>query len=86
MLSSNQISHLLNDYSNRVVGKRAVLKAVASGEIKCVVLADDVDVEMLNEITAFCRDNGVKVYQSESKRELGKLAGIEVACACIGLF
>ena len=82
----NQISHLLNDYSNKVVGKKAVLKAVASGKIKCVILADDVDVDMLNEVATFCKDKGVKIYQVESKRDLGKAVGIDVACVCVGLF
>ena len=86
MLSSNEISHLLNNYSEILVGKRAVLKAVALGKIKCVVLADDVDANILRDITMACLDKGVKIYGCESKQLLGKLAGIDVACACVGLF
>ena len=45
-----------------LVGKRAVLKAVALGKIKCVVLADDVDANILRDITMACLDKGVKIY------------------------
>ncbi|HEY8423797.1 MAG TPA: ribosomal L7Ae/L30e/S12e/Gadd45 family protein [Clostridia bacterium] len=71
--------------SSLLVGTRQVLKACAKGELRCVVLASDVDESLGEKILQTCSQYNVEVLRYPSKRELGRLAGIEVASAVVGI-
>ena len=62
-----------------------VLKSIESKTVKCVIVADNADGFIKNSVTALCRDNGIEIVSVPSKRELGRVSGIDVPAAVVGL-
>lgn len=71
--------------SRVVVGKRQVERGLSEGNIRCVVLASDADEALKTQLSARAKALGVPVSTVNSKIELGKLVGIEVAAATVGI-
>lgn len=78
---------LLNLLSNSqtFVGTKQVLREMSSGRIRCVILAEDADDFIKDKIILAANQNGVAVHPTSSQEELGKLAGIAVKAAVIGI-
>jgi len=83
-MTNVDIKKLINN-SSVLVGTRQVLKACAKGALRCVILASDADESICNKIVQTCAQHNTEVYNFPSKRELGKLAGIDVASAVVGI-
>lgn len=71
--------------SKKVVGTKQVLKSIESNTVKCVIVADNADGFIRNQIIVLCHEKGIKVEKVPSKEALGKLCGIDVSAACVGL-
>lgn len=71
--------------SPKLVGLKQVLSSVGSGKLRCVVLAPDADPDIRGKVLTACIRHSVEVINYASKAELGKLCGIEVACATVGI-
>lgn len=71
--------------SNKVVGIKQCLKAIESGNVDCVFIAEDADEKLLRGIKEACSAKSIELVNIESKKALGKACGIEVgsAVACI---
>ena len=59
--------------SEKVVGTKQVLKSIEGKTVKCVIVAE------------LCRENGIEIISVPSKKELGRISGIDVPAAVVGL-
>lgn len=71
--------------SEKVVGTKQVLKSIESKTVKCVIVADNADGFIKNSVIASCKENDIEVLTVPSKRELGRVSGIDVPAAVVGL-
>lgn len=71
--------------SEKVVGTKRVLKSIEGKTVKCVIVADNADGFIRNSVTALCRENGIEIISVPSKKELGRISGIDVPAAVVGL-
>ena len=71
--------------SEKVVGTKQVLKSIEGKTVKCVIVADNADGFIRNSVTALCRENGIEIISVPSKREFGRISGIDVPAAVVGL-
>ena len=73
------------DQEHCIVGTKQVLRCIAEGSLKRVVLAKDADAPLKERIRTACCKGGVRLSEAGSMAELGMAAGIDVNAACIGL-
>lgn len=71
--------------SEKVVGTKQVLKSIEGKTVKCVIVADNADGFIKNSVTALCRESGIEIISVPSKKELGRISGIDVPAAFVGL-
>lgn len=71
--------------SNKAVGIKQSLKAVANGMAKAVFIARDADEKITGNLVELCRTNGIPIEYADTMKQLGKAVGIEVgaSAACI---
>jgi large subunit ribosomal protein L7A len=67
------------------VGLKQTLKAIQRGEAKEVIIAQDADAHVIGQIQTACADHEVPVSFVDSKRELGKVSGIDVGAASVAI-
>lgn len=70
----------------RIIGKKVVgikqsIKAIKSGEGKTVYVANDADMELIQQVEKLANENSLEVIHVNSMTELGKLCGIDVGAA-----
>ncbi len=71
--------------SSTTIGFRQTEKAIKKGAIAQVIVASNIDTSLEKVILTECSQNNISVKRALTKQELGKLAGLEVSCACIGI-
>ncbi|HPD01925.1 MAG TPA: ribosomal L7Ae/L30e/S12e/Gadd45 family protein [Eubacteriales bacterium] len=71
--------------SEKAVGRKEVLRGITEGTIWCVIVSEDADQDIKDEIESAAFRRGAELRWTPSKDELGRLAGIKVAAACVGL-
>ena len=64
-----------------VVGAKQLKKALVSGKVFRVYLANDADPAIVEPLEAMCQQNSVAFVWVRSKTELGKACGIHVGAA-----
>ena len=64
-----------------VVGAKQLRKALCSGIVCCVYLAENADPAITEPILALCQQQGVDYKWIRSMTELGKACGIEVGAS-----
>lgn len=71
--------------NNRIVGAKQTVKAVKSGTVKTVYVADDAEQKVIKPIIELCNHNNVEVVHVTTMQRLGELCSIDVgaATACI---
>ena len=69
----------------RIVGTKQVLKAISSGVLKCVYIAEDVEPFLYSKLYSACETAGTPVVLVNTMSELGKACGIDVGAACAGI-
>ncbi len=69
----------------KVVGTKAVLRALKDNRLKLVFLANDADTFLFTSVTRAADAAGVQVQRVAAMKELGKACGVEVAAAAAGL-
>lgn len=77
---------LLKDIESHktVFGIREVTRYIGSGNIRCVIIASNADSFIKDKAVSLCESNNVSYRFLPSKEEIGKIAGLDVACAVIG--
>jgi large subunit ribosomal protein L7A len=69
----------------KVVGTKAVLRALKDNRLKLVFVANDVDTFLYASVGRAAEAAGVPVQRVPAMKELGKACGVEVAAAAAGL-
>lgn len=75
---------MLPDLKGRrfVVGFKQSAEAVASGTAEKAYVAEDADERIITPFRKLCAENGVAVFNIETKKLLGKVCGINVSASC----
>jgi len=67
-------------------GTNEVTKSIERGQLKLVVIAEDVQPkEIINHLPVLCEEKGIPYLMVDSKKKLGVAAGINVATASVGI-
>ena len=67
-------------------GTNEVTKAIERGQAKMVVVAEDVSPkEVVQHLTALCKEKGIPCETVDSKKKLGLAAGINISTASIAI-
>ena len=69
----------------KVVGSQETLQAIKSKKTHCVYIAKDTDENLKNEIINEAKNSNINIKEIESKMQLGRVCGIEVAAASAAL-
>lgn len=67
------------------VGTKHTIRAIEKGHMSHVVVAEDADHLVIEKILSLCEDYGILVSYVDSMRQLGKVCGIEVNAAVVGI-
>ena len=68
-----------------LVGIKQATKAMASGDVSTIVVARDIDADLKMKIISLAEKMNIPYELVESKAQLGKACGIEVATALVAI-
>ncbi|MEG2859241.1 MAG: ribosomal L7Ae/L30e/S12e/Gadd45 family protein [Clostridia bacterium] len=71
--------------ARKVVGTRRLVKAIELGQVVSAYVATDVDLFIADKLRALCRAQGVKLIETGTMAEMGRVCGVEVKTACAGI-
>ena len=80
-IAGNSLNRELPRQKKFVVGAKQLRKALCSGIVCCVYLAENADPAITEPILALCQQQGVDYKWIRSMTELGKACGIEVGAS-----
>lgn len=69
----------------RVVGAKQTMRALQSGNVAVVYVAEDADVRLLSPVVNTARKKQVEIVSIPTMAELGQLCRIAVGAACAAL-
>ena len=69
----------------KVVGTRRLVRAIQAGEISEAYIANDADLFIVRQVKQACTENGVRIIEVNTMKELGQACGVEVKTASAGL-
>lgn len=69
----------------KVVGSKQTLQAIKNENADCVFIAKDSDKELKNKILNEAKNSNINIKEIDSKMQLGRVCGIEVAAASAAL-
>ncbi|MCX7771735.1 MAG: ribosomal L7Ae/L30e/S12e/Gadd45 family protein [Clostridia bacterium] len=69
----------------KVVGIKQTRKAAEQDKLEAVFIAYDADQRVVGQLKAFCEAKRISVVTTESMKQLGKAAGIDVGAAVVGI-
>lgn len=64
-----------------VAGYRRTVRGIRAGQIRCVLIARDADDHISREIRRLCSEKNLPFRFTSSKKEMGELLCLDVACA-----
>jgi len=70
---------------HKVVGLRAVERALKKGLVSTVVVAEDADAHLISELIELAEASGTPVERVRSMHKLGRAAGIDVPASAVAL-
>ena len=68
-----------------LIGIKQATKAMASGDVSTVIVARDIDADLKIKIISLAEKMNIPYEMVESKAQLGKACGIEVATALVAI-
>lgn len=71
----------LQEGLTRIVGTKQTVKAIESGKVELVYLAEDADDFIKRKIVQLCDKHQVPIQYISTMKELGKASGIQVGAA-----
>lgn len=69
--------------SNKAVGIKQSLKAVANGNASLVFIARDADERVTGNLRELCMAKGIRIEYVDTMKQLGKAVGIEVGASAV---
>lgn len=83
---NTKIKSLIEDNPLRLVGLKQVSKGIIDDKLWCVILSSDSDDFIKQQIADSAKPkSGLTIEYIDSKEDLGKLVGIDVPAAVVGL-
>lgn len=76
---------MFDDPAGRCIGYKQTKKALENNQASLVYLANDCDRKIQREISNVCAFKKVGLCTDYSKKELGKLCGIDVDAALVAV-
>ncbi|MGI6593648.1 MAG: ribosomal L7Ae/L30e/S12e/Gadd45 family protein [Christensenellales bacterium] len=70
---------------DKVIGLRQVVRCIKSNQLRCVLIATDVDEHIKQEIVAKSTAKDIPYVIKFTQKKLGEIAEIDVKCATLGL-
>lgn len=71
--------------SPKVVGIKQVLRSIASDELRCVVLSEDVEAALKEKLIVAATSKNLEIFKAKSMIWLGKISEIDVKAATVGI-
>ncbi|MFC4411852.1 ribosomal L7Ae/L30e/S12e/Gadd45 family protein [Chungangia koreensis] len=68
-----------------IIGTKQTAKAMDSGQVKELFVALDAEERITEPVVQSAKNKGIPVYFVDSKRELGKACGIQVAATIVAI-
>lgn len=68
-----------------VIGTKQTIKALNSGIVSEVIIAQDADVKLTSKVEELASEKGIPITKVDSMRELGKISGIDVGAATVAI-
>lgn len=68
-----------------IVGTKQTVKALKSGTVKEVVIAEDADVIVTQKVVQTANEHNIPVAKVDSMKKLGKACGIEVGASAVAI-
>lgn len=84
MDKETKLLYMLNG-SSKVVGYKQVSRGLSEDTIRCVVVAEDADAELVDKVVSSAKEKRVEVLYAPSMEWLGRQAGIQVGAATVGI-
>lgn len=75
----------VNQAKRIVVGTKQTAKAIKSGNVDELLVARDADPNITGKVISVAEQFNVPITYAESKKQLGKVCGIEVGAAAVAL-
>lgn len=71
--------------SDVVIGTKQTIKALRSGQIKELIIAEDADLHVLTDVLSLAKQNRIPVTRVDSMRKLGRACGIDVGASAVAI-
>ena len=71
--------------SDKVIGTRRLVRAIAAGEIAEAYVARDADLFILRQVRQACNGANVPMVEVDTMKQLGEACGVEVKTASAGI-
>ena len=68
-----------------IVGTKQTVKALKSGTVKEVVIAEDADVIVTQKVVQTAKEHNIPIIKVDSMKKLGKACGIEVGASAVAI-
>jgi large subunit ribosomal protein L7A len=68
-----------------IVGTKQTVKALKSGTVKEVVIAEDADVIVTQKVIQTAKEHNIPILKVDSMKKLGKACGIEVGASAVAI-
>ncbi|MBM7622355.1 50S ribosomal protein L7ae-like protein [Bacillus haimaensis] len=68
-----------------IVGTKQTVKALKSGTVKEVVIAEDADVIVTQKVVQTAKEHNIPIVKVDSMKKLGKACGIEVGASAVAI-
>jgi large subunit ribosomal protein L7A len=68
-----------------IVGTKQTVKALKTGTVKEVVIAEDADVIVTQKVIQTAKEHNIEIVKVDSMKKLGKACGIEVGASAVAI-
>lgn len=69
----------------KVVGLKQVLRYIDESKLAIIYLASDAEVHVAERLQSSAKEHAVPIESAFSRNTLGKICGIDVGAACVGI-
>lgn len=76
---------MISESPLKIVGLKQVLKGIESGDVRCVVIASDSESFIEECVRDAIGTKCVEVLYCPTRKELGRIVGIDVPAAVVGI-
>ena len=71
--------------TNLVIGTKQTMKAMKSGEVSEVVIAEDADEQLTGKVSRLAKELNIPCHRVGSMKRLGDACGIDVGTAAVAI-